>query len=87
MRSSRLFTDSHTELTELTLSLAYNILARTTQKHPISGSTTTVAHDPLTREYVYRAVAQQRPWYIRPSRGHYIVTALHATILSVKFSM
>jgi hypothetical protein len=38
--------------------------------------------DSLLRERVYWAVAQKLPWYIRPSCGHCISTALHATILS-----
>jgi hypothetical protein len=29
----------------------------------------------VSRERVYRAVAQNRPWYIRPSRGRCIATA------------
>jgi hypothetical protein len=35
----------------------------------------------LLRERVYRATAQKRPWYIRPSHGRWIATALRATIL------
>jgi hypothetical protein len=37
----------------------------------------------LVRESVYRAVAQKRPWHIRPSLGRCIAAALHATILCV----
>jgi hypothetical protein len=36
----------------------------------------------LLREHVYRAAAQKRPWYIRPSQGRYIAVTLHATIYS-----
>jgi hypothetical protein len=35
----------------------------------------------LLRERVCRTVAQKWPRYIRPSRGHCIATALHATTL------
>jgi hypothetical protein len=34
-------------------------------------------------ECVYRAVGQKRASYIRPLRGRYIATALHAVILTV----
>jgi hypothetical protein len=36
----------------------------------------------VSRERVYRVVAQKRLWYIRPSRGCCITTALHSIILS-----
>jgi hypothetical protein len=35
----------------------------------------------VSQERVYRTVAKKRPWYIRPSRGRCVATALHATIL------
>jgi hypothetical protein len=34
----------------------------------------------LLLERVYIAVTQKRPWYIRPSRGRFIATALYTTI-------
>jgi hypothetical protein len=30
---------------------------------------------------VYRAVAQKRPWYIRPSRRRCVATALHSAVI------
>jgi hypothetical protein len=43
--------------------------------------------NPLPRERVYRVVTWKRLWYTCLSRGHCIVTAIHATILfSIHYS-
>jgi hypothetical protein len=39
--------------------------------------------DSLLRERVYRAVAQKRPRYIRPSPGRSIPTVVHCTVLTL----
>jgi hypothetical protein len=58
--------------TQLTLCLA-NISVRT--QFPLFHAY------PLPWERVYLAVAQKWVWYIHPSRGHCIATALHTKIL------
>jgi hypothetical protein len=52
------------------------------RKHRSSACCTVVAFYLLLQERVYRAVVQKRPWYMRPSQGRCIATALHATILN-----
>jgi hypothetical protein len=54
--------------------------ARTEEKKTSSTVPLLLHAYPLQRERVYRAVAEKRFWYIGPSRGPWIVTALHTTI-------
>jgi hypothetical protein len=58
------------------LSLAYNISTRTTQKTAFLSMCSCM----LLRERVYRAADQKRLWYMSPSRGRCVATALHALI-------
>jgi hypothetical protein len=67
MRSSPLFTGSRTEHT---WSPQFSSLKYLGTDHVSL----------LLREIIYRAIAQKRPRYIRPSRGRYISTALHAVV-------
>jgi hypothetical protein len=69
--------------------LAYTILARTTTETPVPTVTAQLLHCSFQRERVYRAAAQKRFWYIRPSRDLCTATATYATIfrhiVSIKY--
>jgi hypothetical protein len=70
-----------TELIELTLSFAYNISSRATQKtHFFYCCSPTVA---LSRICCLAtgSCAQKQSWYIHPFLGRCIATALHFTVL------
>jgi hypothetical protein len=73
--SSHIFTDSRAELSSSIVPLLQNLSADQVE------NTVPLLHAyPLLRERVYGAVAQKRPWYIHPPRGHCIPMTLHATV-------
>jgi hypothetical protein len=72
---TQIFSSQTPVLKALTLSLAY-MSTRTTYKTNIF-----ICSRLLLWERVYRGVAQKRPWYISPSRGRCIATALHVLML------
>jgi hypothetical protein len=61
--------------------LRSNGLGADQRKHRSSLDVPLIRSCLLLWESVYRAVAQKRPWYIRPSRCRCIATSLQATIL------